>query len=335
MSALPVLVNIARPAGEVDGVRLAREARAAGLSGVGFADSPRLFPDPVVETSRVLAADDQVLAGPCALALPLGHVARAAGALATLAGHHPHRVVAVVGRGESSLANEGLAPPPLRRYAEMLATLRARLQPVRAQITVLGAASGPRTIEATARELGGVLLDVGASAAAVHAAARHAARANPDVALWAFVRVSVAADDDLARSAGTALLGSCASRMVGAPHWYGLSPEAAAAVAALAASHDYRRHGTPGATSPTRPAGGLGAADLERAADQVRERFIVAAGVDVVAARLQELAEAGLRGLVLAGGLPGVVDHLPELGAACAGLTRSPASRPGWTQAPP
>ena len=127
MTGIPIMVNVARPRGEIDTVRIARAARAAGLSGIGFADSPRLFPDPLVETARVLASDPEVIAGPCVLSLPLMHVARAASALSTLAADFPSRVAAVVGRGESSLANEGIRPPRLTEYARTLAALRERL----------------------------------------------------------------------------------------------------------------------------------------------------------------------------------------------------------------
>jgi alkanesulfonate monooxygenase SsuD/methylene tetrahydromethanopterin reductase-like flavin-dependent oxidoreductase (luciferase family) len=315
MSPLPVLVNVARPSGEVDAVRLAGEARSAGLSGLGFADSPRIFPDPVVETARVLAAHDEVLAGPCVLSLPLLHVAKAASALGTLAVHHPGRLVAVVGRGESSLANEGVRPPRLKEYAATLGSLRARLESHREAMHLLGAASGPRTIAATARELGGVLLDVGTVPAAVEAAVRHAREASPQTLVWAFLRVSVTTDPNEARRASTSLLGSCAARMVAAPDWYGVTSAMTPGLSDLAAAHDYRRHGTSGALGEE-IRGAVEDARLGEAAEVVQNRFILAASADAVAARFRELAASGIDGVVLAGGLSGVVDRLPELGAA-------------------
>jgi alkanesulfonate monooxygenase SsuD/methylene tetrahydromethanopterin reductase-like flavin-dependent oxidoreductase (luciferase family) len=319
MSSIPVLVNVARPSGEVDAVRLAHEVLAAGLSGLGFADSPRLFPDPLIQTARVLDSDDRLLAGPCILSLPLTPVVKVANALSTLAFHHPGRVVAVVGRGESSLANEGIRPPRLEEYQRMLASLRSLLPAEGHGMRLLGAASGPRSIEVTSRELGGVLLDVGTSAGAVRAAAERAERANPDVCVWAFLRVSVAMDPTQAREAGAPLLGSCASRMVAAPDWYGVTPPMTSALSALAAAHDYRRHGTTAATTPLAHIP-LDAAALEDAADLVRDRFILAASGEVITERLRELAQTGIRGIFLAAGLPGVVDRLPELGAACSQL---------------
>jgi alkanesulfonate monooxygenase SsuD/methylene tetrahydromethanopterin reductase-like flavin-dependent oxidoreductase (luciferase family) len=321
MSSLPVLVNVARPSGEVDAVRLADDVLAAGLSGLGFADSPRLFPDPLVETARVLGADDRLLAGPCVLSLPLMHVAKASNALSTLAFHHPGRVVAVVGRGESSLANEGLRPPRVEEYAHLLASLHSLLPDEGHDMELLGAASGPRSIEVTSRELGGVLLDVGTSAIAVRAAAVHAERANPSVSVWAFLRVSVATDATQAMEASTPLLGSCASRMVAAPQWYGVSPATSPALSALAASYDYRRHGTTEAMAPF-ASSTLSTTAREEAARLVRDRFVLAASAEVIAERLKELAQTGIRGIFLAGGLSGVIDRLPALGAASSQLER-------------
>jgi alkanesulfonate monooxygenase SsuD/methylene tetrahydromethanopterin reductase-like flavin-dependent oxidoreductase (luciferase family) len=296
----------------VDPLVLAREVKAAGLSGVGLADSPRLFPDPLVETARLLASDQALMAGPCVLSLPLMHVARAASGLATLAADFPARVVAVVGRGESSLANEGLHAPNLREYAGMLASLRVRLDE-HASSHVLGAASGPRTIAVTAKELGGVLLDVGTDPEVVQAAARHARETNPGARVWVFLRVSITANNAEAREASAALLGSCAARMVAAPEWYGVTPALAPVLTELAAAHDYRSHGT---GDPLQTVGHSPSDPLATAAGLVRERFFVLGTTDTVARRLGELTGDGIAGVVLAGGLPGVLTQLPDIGVA-------------------
>lgn len=187
-----ILLNVARPAGQADPVELAGAALAAGLDGVALADSPRLFPDCLVETERVLSATPARLAGPCVLSLGLRHPAAVAGAMRTLDAHHPGRVLAVVGRGESSVRNEGLAPQSLRAYEASLDTLR-ELMPVSALL--LGAASGPRTIAATAARLGGVLVDAGADPAIVDKAVALARSARADVAVWMFVRAVVTDDE--------------------------------------------------------------------------------------------------------------------------------------------
>lgn len=304
-----LLVNLAQPRTQVDAVAFAREARAAGFTGVGFTDSPRLFPDPVVETARVLTADTQLLAGPCVLSLPLQHLTRAANSLATLGAHFPHRVVAFVGRGESSLANEGLRPPTLREYAAQLVELRARLS-ADSGVLLMGAASGPRTITETVRALGAVLIDVGVDPRTMRAAVAHARAADPTVRVFAFARATIM-PAGTAQSIGDGLLGSCALRIASAPSWYDVEPETLAPIKDLAAGHDYRRHGTTGALRGVRE----GSAE-QAAAAFVRDRFILAASGEEVSARFAEMVDTGIDGLVLAGALPGVAEHLTELGAA-------------------
>jgi hypothetical protein len=79
------------------------------------------------------------------------------------------------------------------------------------------------------------------------------------------------------------------------------------AVAAVAAAHDYRKHGTASARGP-------GAATV---ADRfVRDRFVVTGDPSAVATRFAGFAALGVDGFVLAGALSGVVERLDALGAA-------------------
>ncbi len=313
MTDIPVLVNLALPRGEVDAVEVARAVRRASLSGVGLADSPRLYADPLIETTRVLAADPDVIAGPCVLSLPIIGPIRAASTLGTLADSFPGRVTAVVGRGESSLANEGIRSPGLPAYAAMLGALSQHLSARSPSMTLLGAASGPRTTEVTARELGGVLLDVGVDAAGIAGAVARARSANPGVVVWAFVRMAIAHDAAEAEAAAAPLLGSCAARMAAAAEWFGVDSEMTESLAALAKRHDYRHHGTMRALDPTDLSGEAG---LGVAAQLVRERFVLADSATALEQRFRAIADTGIAGLVLAGALPGVVTRLPELGQA-------------------
>ncbi|WBB75872.1 LLM class flavin-dependent oxidoreductase [Micromonospora sp. WMMD1128] len=300
-----IVLNVARPMGEADPVDLAGAALAAGLDGVALADSPRLFPDCLVETGRVLAATPARLAGPCVLSLGLRHPATVAGAVRTLDAHHPGRLLTVVGRGESSVRNEGLTPPPLRAYESALDTLR-ELTP--ASALLLGAASGPRTIAATAARLGGVLVDAGADPAIVGRAVALARSARADVPVWMFVRAVVTGDEAGAEAAAAPVLGSCAARLAQAPDWFDVPEAMRGGVAAVAEAHDYRRHGTAGAR-----AGSAGPADADRF---VRDRFVVTGDRRAVADRFAAFAAAGVDGVVLAGALDGVWERLDDLGRA-------------------
>lgn len=307
-----IVLNVARPAGAADPVELAGAALAAGLDGVALADSPRLFPDCLVETERVLSATPARLAGPCVLSLGLRHPAAVAGAVRTLDAHHPGRLLTVVGRGESSVRNEGLAPPSLRAYEASLRTLR---ELVPASALLLGAASGPRTIAATAARLGGVLIDAGADPAVVGKAVALARSARPDVPVWMFVRAVVTDDDAAADAAAAPVLGSCAARLVQAPDWFDVPAALRTGVAAVADAHDYRRHGTAEARTGR---------DVPAGADRfVRDRFVVAGERQAVAERFAAFGAVGVDGVVLAGALDGVLDRLDDLGRAVReGLTK-------------
>jgi hypothetical protein len=214
-----------------------------------------------------------------------------------------------VGRGESSVHNEGLAVPSLRTYRTNLDTLRERLRADdgsdRLHRRLLGAASGPRTITATAGAVGGVLLDVGTDLDTVGRAVALARAGNPETHVWLFVRALVA-DPEEAASAAAPLLGSCAARMAAAPEWFGLDAAEVSLVRLVAGRHDYLRHGTPEATADSD----------DEAARFVRQRFLLLTSGADVTRRVSSYAQLGIDGLVIAGGLPGVVPGLPALADA-------------------
>jgi alkanesulfonate monooxygenase SsuD/methylene tetrahydromethanopterin reductase-like flavin-dependent oxidoreductase (luciferase family) len=292
-----VLLNVAAPWDGPDPVDVAARAAAAGLDGVGLVDSPRLFRDGLVETARVLAATPARLAGPCVTSLGLRHPATVAGALRTLEEHAPGRVLAVLGRGESSVRNEGLPLPSLAEYSAALESVRAALGGSLAAGSgrLLGAASGPRTLGVTARALGGVLVDVGVDPGVVTRAVEVARAEEPATAVWLFLRAALTASEEAAAAAAEPTLGSCAVRVASAPGWYGVSGAELDAVRALAADHGGRR----------------GGADRS-----VRDRFFLTGSADDVADRLRPLAGLGVAGVVLAGAVPGAGDRPAELAAA-------------------
>ena len=316
-----LLLNIAAPWGGTGAVETAEQALAAGVDGVGLVDSPRLFPDGFVEAERVLGATPAGLVGPCVASLGLRHPATVAGGHRTLDQHHPGRAFTVVGRGESSVRNEGLPLPSLVEYTAALAALRAGLTTDDGAVSpgrVLGAASGPRTISATAATLGGVMVDAGVDPTVVTRAVELARQQDPGVTVWLFLRATVTSSPEEAVAATDPLLGSCAMRLVAAPEWYGVTGADLPAVRAVAESHDYSRHGTAGARR----------GDPTDADAFVRDRFVLTGDPDRIAARLRPLAGLGVSGIVLAGALAGVMDRLPELvGALRRGLQGSAEER--------
>jgi alkanesulfonate monooxygenase SsuD/methylene tetrahydromethanopterin reductase-like flavin-dependent oxidoreductase (luciferase family) len=312
-----VLLNVAAPWDGPDPVDVAVRAGSAGLDGVGLVDSPRLFRDGLVENARVLGATPARLAGPCVTSLGLRHPATVAGALRILEEHAPGRVLGVVGRGESSVRNEGLPLPSLAEYTAALDGVRTALgdSPLAGSGRLLGAASGPRTLAVTARALGGVLVDVGVDPAVVTRAVAAARAEDPATAVWLFLRAALTSTEEAAVAAAEPTLGSCALRLASAPGWYGLADAELDAVRAVAETHDYSRHGHADARG-----GRQGGADRS-----VRERFFLTGSPDDVAARLRPLAGLGVAGVVLAGAVPGVEARLPEL----AGVLRAGLTEPG------
>lgn len=300
-----VLVNVAWPAEATpDLADVVAAVTGAGADGIGVPDSPRIFPDPFVQSERLLAGTDAALAGPCVLSLGLRHPATVGAGLRTLAERHGDRVVGVLARGESSLRNEQLATPPLGEYLDALETVSDVLGPAARAVTLLGAASGPRTLAATGERLGGVLIDVGISPVVVAGAVDAARAAGPQVRCWLFVRALATDDPAVARAASTTLLGSCAMRMAAAPEWYRVPEALRDEVARVAAAHDYRTHGRETAVSE-----GAGP-------DLVRDRFFLAGPATDVRDRLRRLTGPGVDGVVLAGATGGLVDRLPATVAA-------------------
>jgi hypothetical protein len=233
--------------------------------------------------------------------------------LATLAEQFPGRTLMAVARGESSLHNEGLPVPSLAAYRASLEALHERLELLDPQLPagtgpVLGAGSGPRTIEVNAQALGGVLLDVGAAPDVVARAVATARAAADGVRCWLFVRAVVTDTEAAAVEAAAPLLGSCATRLVRSPDWYGLDTGLLPRIGAVAAAHDYRRHGTASAAG-------------ERASDPeidalIRDRFLLTGDAGAIADRLRPLAGLGLEGVVLAGATAGIEGRLAETAAA-------------------
>lgn len=303
-----VLLNAARPWDDAGPVELAQLAAAAGLDGVGLADSPQLFPDPLIATERVLSGTALPVAGPCVLSLGLREPDTIVGALRTLAADHTGRVVCFVGRGESSVRNAGLPIPSLQEHRTALTRLVELTESARVGVPLIGAASGPRTIARTSAVLPGVLLDVGTDPDTVARAAAIAREFNPAARIWLFLRAAVADTEEEMVSAAAPVLGSCATRLATSPGFYGLTEAGREVVAQVAGAHDYRRHGAQDAmSSNSLPAG---------AEALVRRRFLATGPAVDVTATVAALRHLDLSGVVLAGALGGVLDRLPELTSA-------------------
>jgi hypothetical protein len=216
--------------------------------------------------------------------------------------------------------NEGLTPPSLDEYAAALDVLTEQVRAGSADAApLLGAASGPRTIAATAARLPGVLIDAGVDPAVVGKAVAVARAQSPDVRCWLFLRAVVVHTPEEEVAAAVPVLGSCAARLAAAPDWHEIPPEQREAVAAFAAGYDYRRHGT--------DAGAAGETDPHLAA-LIRGHFLLTGDAAAFGRRLRPLAALGIDGVVVAGATAGLTRRLgATLAALRAGLVAG-ADRP-------
>ena len=145
-----------------------------------------------------------------------------------------------------------------------------------------------------------------------------AREASPTTHIWVFVRATLTDTDAAAIAAALPLLGSCAARLQASAEWYGVSPKDLAAVTAVAAAHNYRRHGTAEASA--------GASANQEMDGFVRERFIITGGRRRLEDYMRGLTAIGVDGVMLAGGLEGVLERLDEITSAIrTGLSDQPA----------
>jgi 5,10-methylenetetrahydromethanopterin reductase len=159
---------------------LARQAEESGFGGLLLADSQNLVGDPLVELGVAAGVTHRIGLGTGIVNLITRHPAVVAAAIATVQVESGGRAVLGVGRGDSSLAQIGLAAPPLARLRDLVAQVRGYLrgEEVKAggtasrigwiaetglpAVPVELAATGPRTIALAATLADRVMFTVGA-----------------------------------------------------------------------------------------------------------------------------------------------------------------------------
>ena len=200
---------------------LARQAEESGFAGLLLADSQNLVGDPFVELGVAARVTSRIGLGTGIVNLVTRHPAVIAAAIASVQVESGGRAVLGVGRGDSSLAQMGLAAPPAARLADLVTQVRGYLrgeevtaggtasrigwiaQTGLPAVPVEVAATGPRTIGMAATLADRVMVTVGADpsrvawAVGVARQARAAAGLDPaGLRIGAFV--NVACDPDVA-----------------------------------------------------------------------------------------------------------------------------------------
>ncbi len=311
---------------------LARRAEDSGFDGLLLADSQNLVGDPFVELGVAAGVTHRIGLGTGIVNLVTRHPAVVAAAIASLQVESGGRAVLGVGRGDSSLAQIGLAAPPVARLRDLVIQVRGYL---RGEVVEAGgtasrigwiaetglpavpvevAATGPRTIALAATLADRVMFTVGAEPARVAWAigvarqARAAAGLDP-AGLSLGVYVNVACDPDVTAACalirGSAAIFAHFSSLPGPQAagagtadsgTSGFSAREAATVREVGLAYDESRHGLSHAAHT---------AVLD---DSFLTRFAVAGPPEECLARLRQLAALGLDRIVV---VPGSRDADP------------------------
>ena len=326
---------------------LARRAEDSGFDGLLLADSQNLVGDPFVELGVAAGVTHRIGLGTGIVNLVTRHPAVVAAAIASVQVESGGRAVLGVGRGDSSLAQIGLAAPPVARLRELVSQVRGYLRGEEVEaggttsrigwiaqtglpaVPVEVAATGPRTIAFAATLADRVMFTVGAEPARVAWAigvarqARTAAGLDPaGLSMGAYV--NVACDPDV--PAACALIRGSAAIFA---HFASMpGPEAAGPGAADPGSAG------PGSTGPGAADSGTNGFSAREAAtvrevglaydesrhglshaahtavldDAFLTRFAVAGSPEECLARLRQLAALGLDRIVV---VPGSRDADP------------------------
>ena len=311
---------------------LARRAEDSGFDGLLLADSQNLIGDPFVELGVAAGVTHRIGLGTGIVNLVTRHPAVVAAAIATVQVESGGRAVLGVGRGDSSLAQIGLAAPPVARLRELVSQVRGYLRGEEVEaggtasrigwiaqtglpaVPVEVAATGPRTIALAATLADRVMFTVGAEpsrlAWAIGVARQARAAAGLDAAgLSMGAYVNVACDPDVPAACalirGSAAIfahfASLAGPQAAGPGAAdsgsnGFSAREAATVREVGLAYDESRHGLSHAAHT---------AVLD---DAFLTRFAVAGSPEVCLARLRQLAALGLDRIVV---VPGSRDADP------------------------
>ena len=301
---------------------LARQAEDLGFDGLLLADSQNLVGDPFVELGVAAGATGRIGLGTGVVNLVTRHPAVVAAAIASVQVESRGRAVLGVGRGDSSLAQLGLAPPPAARLRDLVAQVRGYLRGE--EVTAGGttsrigwiagtglpavpvevAATGPRTIAFAATLADRVMFTGGAEpsrvawALSVARRARAAAGLDPaGLSMGAYLNVGC--DPDLSEACalvrGSTAIFAHFSSLPGAST-HGFSPPDAATIRQVGTVYDETRHGL------------THAAHTAVLDDPFVARFAVVGSAERCLTRLRQLIALGLDRIVM---VPGSRDSDP------------------------
>ena len=311
--------------GVFDGVQQAVRAEQIGYDGIVYVDSQNLVADCYVSMALAAHATTRIQLGTGVTNSYTRHPAVTASAIAAIQAESRGRAHLGIGRGDSALAHLGLAPHAVAPFERYLAQLQGYLRnqevafdesdvaalgladtPSASRIYYMGAmgpkvpvdvaATGPRVIEAAARQADRVSLNVGCDVERtrwgmeVARSAREQAGLPPEIPFAAYLPLVVHDDPEEAMriGAGQVSLFARFSNMYG--EVVGPATEQQRAVlGAIHDAYDMHGHGRPGSAQS-----GVIPAEFERS-------FGVFGPPDYCVQRLGELIELGVDRFILRG----------------------------------
>lgn len=292
----------------------AAAAEEAGCELVCVGDSPLAFREAFTSLTVVAGATRRARVGTAVTNGVTRDVSVLASAIATVDELSAGRAVLGLGTGDSAVRAIGRRPATLEELAGHVAAVRALLEDhadashtgtlrwTRRRIPVLLAAEGPATLRLAGRVADGVIVGCGLTAEHVARSLSLIAegavadgRRPGDLDIWFFARISVDADPDRALSALRSGLAASAHRALRGST---LPPRVRAEVDRLVSSYDVSDH----LSDRTDRNAALVADPV--VLGHLADRFAIWGPQPTCAARIRELEDLGVTGLLISAALP-------------------------------
>jgi len=192
-----------------------RAAEDAGYARAWLVDGQMLWQDIYVYMTHALVATERIAVGSGVTNPHTRHPSVTASAHATLADHHPGRVLLGIGRGDNAVRTLGLEPVPTARLAQTVPLLRAwmggeeeggaRIRWAEERVPIMMPGTGPRNLRLAGRLADIVMIYVGVHPTSVrwaiehvHAGAEAAGRDPAEVSIAALCAMHVSDDQERA-----------------------------------------------------------------------------------------------------------------------------------------
>ena len=307
---------VAGPLGEArTAAAIARTAEDAGFELLGLGDNQSLWRDTYVSLTMAATATSRIRLGPSVTNIVTRHVAVTASAIASVDEVSGGRAFLGLGPGDSAVLNVGARPARLADLERGVSAIREMLtgrdvvdggQTMRVgwstrPVPLYLAAEGPRALEMAGRVADGVFVSYGLSGREIRAAeqliasgAKGAGRDPAALEIWHSARVSVAdSEAEAIRNARTAMASVAHHALRLSPETRGVPVELLPSLQQLNERYRPAEHARFGESANAALVQELGLMPY------LLGRYALAGTPEQCAWRLSELAQSGIRRLLL------------------------------------